>query len=72
MTIMADGHALESSVIIEDYFAYPRSIDSGAEEHPVSKSINLTFSNEKFAWQGFLHELKAFVQNDLRHEGTYF
>ncbi len=41
MTIMADGHALESSVIIEDYFAYPRSIDSG-EEHPVSKSINLS------------------------------
>ena len=67
---MADGHAFDDSVIIEDYFAYPQSIENG-EEVPSSKSTNLTFSGKEFAWQGSLDQLKDFLNYSLKFEGKW-
>ena len=40
MRIMDEGHTLENSVIIEDYFAYPQS-NNNEEEHLISRALIL-------------------------------
>ena len=66
---MVEGHAFDNSVIIEDYFAYPQSIENG-EEVPASKLTNLTFSGKEFAWHGSLDQLKDFLKYNLKLEGN--
>ena len=70
MRIMDEGHTLENSVIIEDYFAYPQS-NNNEEEHLISRAVNLTYSAKEFAWEGSLEELKAFVKYDLQLQGKW-
>jgi hypothetical protein len=65
---MDEGHTLENSVIIEDYFAYPQS-NNNEEEHLISRAVNLTYTVKEFAWEGSLEELKAFVKYDLQLQG---
>ena len=67
---MDEGHTLENSVIIEDYFAYPQSNDN-EEENLISRTVNLTYSAKEFAWEGSLEELKAFVKYDLQRQGRW-
>ncbi|CAB4007987.1 Hypothetical predicted protein [Paramuricea clavata] len=65
---MDEGHTLENSVIIEDYFAYPQS-NNNEEEHLTSKAVNLIYSAKEFAWEGSLEELKALKKLSIVCDG---
>lgn len=67
---MADDHAFDNSVIIEDYFAYPQTIENGKED-PAPKTTNLTFSGKEFAWQGSIEQLRDFLKYNLKLEGKW-
>jgi hypothetical protein len=65
---MAEGHTLKSSVIIDDYLAYPQS-NNNEEEHLTSRAVNLIYSEKEFSWEGSLDELKSLVKYDVQLQG---
>ena len=65
--MMADDHAFDNSVIIEDYFAYTQTVENG-KEYPAPKITNLTFSGKEFAWQGSIEQLRDFLKYNLKLE----
>ena len=70
---MACGHALETSVIIEDHFSFPKNIQ---EQNILTTSTPYKLSNlvkldKELGWNGSLERLKLFVQSDLSMEGQW-
>lgn len=71
--VMADRRAMDSSIIIEDYFTFPQSLhkeDSLITSTP-TKLTNLINTGNEFAWKGSLEGLKIFVQTDLKLQGKW-
>ena len=70
---MACGHALETSVIIEDHFSFPKNIQEQniLTTSTPNKLSNLVKLDKELAWNGSLEGLKLFVQSDLSIEGQW-
>ena len=65
---MTVGCVLESSIIVEDHFAFSQRTND-EENKQLYNTTSLLYSEDEFSWEGSLDELKAFIQHELKLRG---